>query len=187
MRSLFPVVLGALGLIFVDGVVAQDTPACVPACANQVRDQFTQYSCTSAEDAACLCANANFGFGVRDCAKNRCGATDVQVQAFLAGPTTSILSYRRSSSSYFKRTNGKPSCNNTSRCHDASTNSSSHQRLDPRNIDPRNIDPLDFTAGHRSTNDNTASLDRSSNLISANVNCSTSNYHRRTLGNISVF
>ncbi|PTB45895.1 hypothetical protein M441DRAFT_129634 [Trichoderma asperellum CBS 433.97] len=85
MRSLFPVVLGALGLIFVDGVVAQDTPACVPACANQVRSQFTQYSCTSADDAACLCANANFGFGVRDCGQNGCGATDVQVQAFLSG------------------------------------------------------------------------------------------------------
>ncbi|KAL7921731.1 hypothetical protein ACQKWADRAFT_119882 [Trichoderma austrokoningii] len=85
MRSLFPMVLGALGLIFVDGVVAQDPPACVSTCANQVRGQFTQYSCTSADDAACLCANANFGFGVRDCGQTGCGATDVQVQSFLAG------------------------------------------------------------------------------------------------------
>ncbi|TFA98080.1 hypothetical protein CCMA1212_010107 [Trichoderma ghanense] len=85
MRYLLPAVLGALSLIYVDGVVAQDAPACVPTCANQVRGQFAQYGCVSADDAACLCSNANFGFGVRDCGQTGCGATDVQIQAYLAG------------------------------------------------------------------------------------------------------
>ncbi|KAL6854683.1 hypothetical protein J3F83DRAFT_764369 [Trichoderma novae-zelandiae] len=85
MRYLLPAVLGALSLIYVDGVAAQDAPACVPECANQVRGQFTQFGCVNADDAACLCGNANFGFGVRDCGQTGCGATDVQVQAFLAG------------------------------------------------------------------------------------------------------
>ncbi|KAK4062725.1 uncharacterized protein Triagg1_9723 [Trichoderma aggressivum f. europaeum] len=85
MRYLLPAVLGALSLIYVDGVAAQDTPTCVPGCANTVRGQFTQYGCVNADDAACLCANANFGFGVRDCGQTGCGATDVQIQAFLAG------------------------------------------------------------------------------------------------------
>ncbi|KAF3055412.1 hypothetical protein J3E69DRAFT_365964 [Trichoderma sp. SZMC 28015] len=85
MRYLLPAVLGALSLLYVDGVAAQDTPTCVPGCANTVRGQFTQYGCVSADDAACLCANANFGFGVRDCGQTGCGSTDVQVQAFLAG------------------------------------------------------------------------------------------------------
>ncbi|PTB64524.1 hypothetical protein BBK36DRAFT_1123219 [Trichoderma citrinoviride] len=85
MRYLLPAVLGALSLIYVDGVAAQDTPACVPTCANQVRGQFAQYGCVNADDAACLCSNANFGFGVRDCGQTGCGATDVQIQAYLAG------------------------------------------------------------------------------------------------------
>ncbi|KAL7913342.1 hypothetical protein GGI35DRAFT_287145 [Trichoderma velutinum] len=85
MRYLLPAVLGALSLIYVDGVAAQDVPTCVPGCANTVRGQFAQYGCVSADDAACLCANANFGFGVRDCGQNGCGSTDVQIQAFLAG------------------------------------------------------------------------------------------------------
>ncbi|KAH0491516.1 hypothetical protein TgHK011_002944 [Trichoderma gracile] len=85
MRSLLPAVLGALSLIYVDGVAAQDAPACVPTCTDQVRGQFAQYGCVSADDAACLCSNANFGFGIRDCGQNGCGATDVQVQAYLAG------------------------------------------------------------------------------------------------------
>ncbi|RFU79535.1 extracellular membrane, cfem domain [Trichoderma arundinaceum] len=85
MRYLLPAVLGALSLIYADGAVAQDVPACVPECSNQVRGQFTQYSCVSADDAACLCGNANFGFGVRDCGQSGCGATDVQIQAYLAG------------------------------------------------------------------------------------------------------
>ncbi|KAL7946617.1 hypothetical protein V8C42DRAFT_321215 [Trichoderma barbatum] len=85
MRYLLPAVLGALSLIYVDGVAAQDVPTCVPACANTVRGQFTQYGCVNADDAACLCANVNFGFGVRDCGQPGCGATDGQIQAFLAG------------------------------------------------------------------------------------------------------
>ncbi|EHK25064.1 uncharacterized protein TRIVIDRAFT_61772 [Trichoderma virens Gv29-8] len=85
MRYLLPAVLGALSLIYVDGVAAQDVPTCVPGCADTVKGQFPQYGCVSADDAACLCANANFGFGVRDCGQSGCGATDVQIQAFLAG------------------------------------------------------------------------------------------------------
>ncbi|KAL7785595.1 hypothetical protein V8C37DRAFT_316511 [Trichoderma ceciliae] len=85
MRYLLPAVFGALSLIYVGGVVAQDVPACVPACASQVRGEFSQFSCASADDAACLCANANFGFGVRDCGQSGCGSTDVQIQAYLAG------------------------------------------------------------------------------------------------------
>ncbi|KAL7932608.1 hypothetical protein V8C35DRAFT_306193 [Trichoderma chlorosporum] len=84
MRYLLPAVLGALSLIYVDGVAAQDVPSCVPACANTVRGQFSQYGCVSADDAACLCAKPDFAFGIRDCGQSGCGSTDAQIQSFLA-------------------------------------------------------------------------------------------------------
>ncbi|KAK5990960.1 hypothetical protein PT974_09235 [Cladobotryum mycophilum] len=83
MRRFILCVLGALSVIDIHGVLAQDAPACVPACLNQLRGEFAKFACTSADDAACLCANSDFFFGVRDCAPS-C-ATDVQVHDFLAG------------------------------------------------------------------------------------------------------
>ncbi|UKZ59853.1 uncharacterized protein TrAtP1_001145 [Trichoderma atroviride] len=192
MRSLFPVVLGALGLIFVDGVVAQDPPACVPTCANQVRNQFTQFSCTSADDAACLCANANFGFGVRDCGQTGCGATDVQIQSFLAGSFCQgqQLAFSATGASA-PPTSGVSSTPAATAPTDATTPAptapASSTSIPASSIPPGFIDSPDFSAAHRPANNSTTSLDRGSDFLSANINCSSSNYLRRTFGNVSIF
>jgi hypothetical protein len=71
----------ALGAFQALAVTAQD-PACLANCAAQVRADFTKFSCANADDAACLCGNADFKNGVRDCA-TPCGSADGGVDTFL--------------------------------------------------------------------------------------------------------
>ncbi len=42
--------------------------------------QFAELGCTSSSDVACLCANPNFGYGVRDCSAQSCPpGTDISI------------------------------------------------------------------------------------------------------------
>ncbi|KAF5128722.1 GPI-anchored CFEM domain protein [Metarhizium anisopliae] len=50
-----------------------DLPPCGQTCMNNMIAQYSQLGCRS-PDPACLCKNANFGYGVRDCANGACGA-----------------------------------------------------------------------------------------------------------------
>lgn len=71
----------ALGAFQALTVTAQD-PACLANCASQVRAEFTKFSCANADDAGCLCNNADFKNGVRDCA-SPCGSAEGDVDTFL--------------------------------------------------------------------------------------------------------
>nr|UUW20877.1 CFEM86 protein [Metarhizium anisopliae] len=50
-----------------------DLPPCSQTCMNNMIAQYSQLGCRS-PDPACLCHNANFGYGLRDCANGACGA-----------------------------------------------------------------------------------------------------------------
>ena len=38
-----------------------------------MQDQYSTLGCASTSNAACLCSNVNFGYGIRDCANGACG------------------------------------------------------------------------------------------------------------------
>ncbi|RDA87484.1 hypothetical protein CP532_1649 [Ophiocordyceps camponoti-leonardi (nom. inval.)] len=84
MGRLAPLV--AIAVLAFSQAAAQnsDTPACIPACANQVRADFAKLGCQNADDAKCLCNKDNFSFGVRDCGAH-CGSNDDNVRRFLLG------------------------------------------------------------------------------------------------------
>ncbi|KAJ4154724.1 hypothetical protein LMH87_000004 [Akanthomyces muscarius] len=48
-------------------------PTCGQTCMNNMIGQYTELGCHY-QDPACLCKNANFGYGVRDCANGACGS-----------------------------------------------------------------------------------------------------------------
>ncbi|KAH6610990.1 extracellular membrane [Trichoderma cornu-damae] len=114
-----------------------------------------------ADDAACLCANANFGYGVRDCGQSGCGATDVQIQAYLAGSfcQVGIYAYRGTSSPDFSYTlDGWPgSHNHSAGSHNPSTDDGPGYNL----CEPGDNTP-DFIAVHTSANYNSTSYDGTS-------------------------
>lgn len=41
-------------------------------CVNNMLAQYSTFNCAQ-NDAACLCANVNFGYGLRDCTLQACG------------------------------------------------------------------------------------------------------------------
>ncbi|KJZ72477.1 hypothetical protein HIM_08146 [Hirsutella minnesotensis 3608] len=82
MGRLVPLVLGALGLLQVLTVTAQQSPTCIPECSHQLRSQFAKFKCTNADDAACLCRQVNFFYGTRDCSK-ACQASEASVRQYL--------------------------------------------------------------------------------------------------------
>lgn len=47
-------------------------PSCGQTCMNNMIAQYSSLGCSSSQ-AACLCRNANFGYGIRDCANGACG------------------------------------------------------------------------------------------------------------------
>jgi hypothetical protein len=51
-------------------------PSCGQLCFNNMLAQYASLGCASEQDAACLCENVNFGYGLRDCSNGACG-TDV--------------------------------------------------------------------------------------------------------------
>ena len=83
--------------------VAADTPTCIvslddsskkvlitndtskPTCEGSVSANFAVLGCTSAADAACLCAAAGFTAGILQCSQPTCGATGANVQSYLNG------------------------------------------------------------------------------------------------------
>jgi len=48
-------------------------PSCGQLCFNNMLAQYGPLGCASAQDAACLCGNVNFGYGLRDCSNGACG------------------------------------------------------------------------------------------------------------------
>lgn len=38
-----------------------------------MQGQWSTLGCASTSNAACLCSNVNFGYGIRDCANGACG------------------------------------------------------------------------------------------------------------------
>lgn len=54
----------------VTGVAA--LPSCGQTCFNNMLGQYSALGCASPQPT-CLCKNANFGFGLRDCANGACG------------------------------------------------------------------------------------------------------------------
>ena len=56
-----------------------------PNCEGNVRGIFTQFSCTDAADAACLCASQNFFSGIRDCSAQACSAKADDIKKYLDG------------------------------------------------------------------------------------------------------
>merc|ERR1711881_527078 len=48
-------------------------PPCGQTCINNMLGQASALGCAN-DDAACLCANADFGYGVRDCTNEACPA-----------------------------------------------------------------------------------------------------------------
>lgn len=74
--------LSALSALSILGVAAQEDTGninCVDGCFNELTTQFTTFQCGSATDKACLCQSQEFKFGVRDCSKDNCGASEDQV------------------------------------------------------------------------------------------------------------
>ncbi|PVH71238.1 hypothetical protein DL98DRAFT_660757 [Cadophora sp. DSE1049] len=77
-------------------------PTCGQLCFNNMVAQYSALGCASPAPA-CLCANANFGFGIRDCANGACG-TDVAVtviaygSAYCSSATATVPSTSTSSS-----------------------------------------------------------------------------------------
>ncbi|KAK3382116.1 hypothetical protein B0T24DRAFT_1283 [Lasiosphaeria ovina] len=63
--------------------VAQTTgglPPCGQICVNNMLSQGPELGCPTvngAPDAACLCNKSNFGYGIRDCARQACPSADV--------------------------------------------------------------------------------------------------------------
>ncbi|KAG4444402.1 hypothetical protein IFR05_000167 [Cadophora sp. M221] len=49
-------------------------PSCGQTCFSNVIAQYSTLGCSS-PDPSCLCKNANFGFGIRDCANGACGTS----------------------------------------------------------------------------------------------------------------
>ncbi|KAJ0382193.1 hypothetical protein COL922a_013062 [Colletotrichum nupharicola] len=47
-------------------------PSCGQTCFNNMLAQWSELGCSS-QDAACLCNNVNFGYGLRDCSNGACG------------------------------------------------------------------------------------------------------------------
>lgn len=47
-------------------------PSCGQTCFNNMKAQYSTLGCSS-PDPPCLCKNANFGYGLRDCANGACG------------------------------------------------------------------------------------------------------------------
>lgn len=48
-------------------------PSCGQVCWSNMQGQYSTLGCASTSNAACLCSNANFGYGIRDCANGACG------------------------------------------------------------------------------------------------------------------
>ena len=49
-------------------------PSCGQLCFNNMLAQYSSLGCASEQDAACLCGNVNFGYGLRDCSNGACGS-----------------------------------------------------------------------------------------------------------------
>lgn len=48
-------------------------PSCGQRCFNSMLAEYGSLGCNSEQDAAGLCENVNFGYGLRDCSKRACG------------------------------------------------------------------------------------------------------------------
>ncbi|GJN76155.1 hypothetical protein PCL_06613 [Purpureocillium lilacinum] len=83
MGRFAPLLIGALSALQMLSVAAQSAD-CIPQCSATTRSQFTKFACVNADDAGCLCAKADFFYGVRDCAV-ACGATEPNVRQALIG------------------------------------------------------------------------------------------------------
>ncbi len=75
-------------------------PSCGQLCFNNVLAQYASLGCTNEQDAACLCGNVNFGYGLRDCSNGACG-TDVAStviafgSSYCASATTTTMAAAR--------------------------------------------------------------------------------------------
>ncbi|KAI9877535.1 MAG: hypothetical protein M1823_007092, partial [Watsoniomyces obsoletus] len=65
----FFVAAALVGTAFTQAVT--DLPPCGQTCINGMLGQAEALGC-SAADAACLCSNVRFGYGIRDCANEAC-------------------------------------------------------------------------------------------------------------------
>lgn len=64
------------GQLCINNMVAQYStalPSCGQLCFNNMLAQYASLGCASEKDAACLCWNVNFGYGLRDCSNGGCG------------------------------------------------------------------------------------------------------------------
>jgi len=56
-----------------------DLPSCGQTCINNMLAQSVALGCpyvNGLPDATCLCSNANFGYGIRDCSVAACGGAE---------------------------------------------------------------------------------------------------------------
>ncbi len=81
MRSLTYAIIGSLLLV----VVQSQVNNCGQLCINNLLAKAPALGCSS-NDAACVCKNVDFGYGLRDCAIQACGAA--QEAAVLAYGTS---------------------------------------------------------------------------------------------------
>ncbi|KAH6619420.1 hypothetical protein B0J18DRAFT_492231 [Chaetomium sp. MPI-SDFR-AT-0129] len=59
-------------------------PSCGQLCFNNMLSQYSTLGCASPTDSACLCGNANFGYGVRDCSNGACGSNVADASSAIA-------------------------------------------------------------------------------------------------------
>jgi hypothetical protein len=64
--------LGALAVVATAQSLS-DLPSCGQTCINNMLALAPSLGCATPE-AACLCHNVNFGYGIRDCSNEACGA-----------------------------------------------------------------------------------------------------------------
>ncbi|CCU74460.1 putative effector protein [Blumeria hordei DH14] len=75
MKTMQTAVWGALAALVV-AVTAQtgdNLPECGKRCIDNMHKKATELGCADG-DAVCLCKNANFAYGIRDCSTDVCGA-----------------------------------------------------------------------------------------------------------------
>lgn len=76
-------VLAAAGAAMAQDLAA--LPQCGQTCVNNmINIAQTQFGCAQG-DAQCFCGNADFGFGIRDCASQACGSQDETAQVISYG------------------------------------------------------------------------------------------------------
>ncbi|OAG05249.1 uncharacterized protein CC84DRAFT_1093842 [Paraphaeosphaeria sporulosa] len=81
----------SFAILAVVGVaLAQDAgslPQCGQTCVNNmIAIAQSSFGCSSG-DVACYCSNQDFGYGVRDCAREACGSDAVAAQVISYGAT----------------------------------------------------------------------------------------------------